>query len=80
MSLSSVGSATSLYANQGLNSLNSISSGDGDSSQVKGAGGHHHHHGGGGGLLQSIMQSLQSVGLNVPTGNAANSAGAGNSN
>jgi hypothetical protein len=74
MDTSAISSLTTLYPTQKASGIIapviSNSNGDKDGSRVSGTGGGHHHHGGGA-FMQDVMQSLQSLGLNVSGNNAS---------
>ena len=74
MDTSAISSLTNLSQTQKTSVISapviSNSNGDKDGSRVSGTGGSHHHHGGGA-FMQDVMQSLQSLGLNVSGNNAS---------
>jgi len=74
MDTSAISSLTTLYPTQKASGISapviSNSKGDKEGSRVSGTGGGHHHHGGGA-FMQDVMQSLQSLGLNVSGNNAS---------
>ena len=74
MDTSAISSLTNLCQTQKTSVISapviSNSNGDKDGSRVSGTGGSHHHHGDGA-FMQDVMQSLQSLGLNVSGNNAS---------
>lgn len=66
---------TSLYVSQTSISISSAKStyndGDQERQAVSGRGEKHGHHHGGGAFMQNVVQTLQSLGLNIPGGNGS---------
>lgn len=78
MSISALSGTQPAYTTTSIsNNQNADRDGDNDGSGVKGIGDGRHHHGGGA-FMQSVMQALQGMGLNVPS-QAVNSASGANS-